>query len=52
MSGVSGLIELLCKSTTLSNPSESFTNPSISLTQIGTDSMQVAPYHFSYYSFN
>lgn len=46
MSGVSGLIELLCKSTTLSNTSESFTNPSISLTQIGTDSMQVAPYLF------
>lgn len=43
MSGVSGLIELLCKGTTQTSLTDSYTQSSISLTQVGTSSIQVSP---------
>ena len=43
MAGVSGLVELLCKSHFDSDPADS---PSIALTQLGTDSIEASPCGF------
>lgn len=40
MAGVSGLVELLCKSHFGSDPAAS---PSIALTQLGTDAVEASP---------